>query len=288
LALAILKIVGSQPFLDMLTSMMGQIALFIENNTPMITQVIMALASAAQAALPIVLELLTKFGGFLTQFAVWIMGAITDGRFERWLRIAIEALKVIWGLVKALIGLFVALFSKLQSGGRDFLTIITNAINKFTAWVKSPEGQHALENMVKLAKLIAKAFEVALNFVIRMVERISKVVDAINWINNHIGNPLGKIGNVIQGLAGYSGGGVVPSDQVAMVHKGEPILDPANSVSQNRSILAQAGMLDVLQPQAPIVNVFIGAERLDQRIDYRVGVNDRNNARSLRTGPRST
>lgn len=273
-------------FSGMLTDFMLTLADFIRANAPMLAELMKALGAMASAALPVVKELLSKFGGFLGEFAAWIMGAITDGRFENWLRIGISALQVIWGLVKALIGLFTALFGSLQSGGKDFLKIITDAINKFTNWVKSPEGQHALENMVKLAKLIAQAFKVALGWVISMVNKLSKVIDAIEWINNHTGNPLGTLGNLLA-KAGYSGGGVVPEDQVAMVHKGEPILDPANSVARNRAILSQAGMLDVLEPQAPVVNVYIGNEKLDARTDYRIAQSNRVQARALSTGPRS-
>lgn len=283
----VLSLLADPKFAVMIQDFMLTLADFIRANAPMLKELIAAFGAAAQAALPIVLELLNKFGGFLLQFAAWIMGAITDGSFEKWLNDGIDALKTIWNLVKALIGLFSALFSKLKGDGKDFLNIITEAINNFTNWVKSPEGQHALENMGKLAKIIAEGLKIALGIVIHIAERISHVVDAINWINNHTGNPLGKVGKIVGGLAGYSGGGVVPRDQVAMVHKGEPILDPANPVAKNRAILSSAGMLDVLEPQATVVNVFIGNEQLDARTDYRIAQSNRRTARALATGPRS-
>lgn len=282
----ILQLFTDPAFNGMLTTFMLTLADFIRANSGVLVTLLNGLMAAASAALPVVQLFLGKFGEFLTQFAAWITGAITDGRFEEWLHIGIQALQVIWGLVKALINLFVALFARLQTGGRDFLTILTGAINKFTAWVKSPEGQHALENMVKLAKLIAKAFEVALDFVIQMVGKVSKLIDMINWVNNHIGNPLGAIGKAIQWAGSFSGGGVVPGDGLAMVHNNEAILDPANSTAKNRAILADAGMRDVMEPQAPVVNVFVGNEQLDARTDYRIARSNRVNARSLATGAR--
>jgi hypothetical protein len=283
----VLKLFANPAFNGMLTDFMLNVADFIRANSGILVQLISVLGSMATAALPVVTELLSKFGAFLTEFGTWIMGAISDGRFQSWLDTGVKALQVIWGLVKALIGLFAALFSKVQSGGRDFLTIITNAINKFTAWIKSPEGTHALDNMVKLAKLIASAFEVALGFVIQMVEKVSWLVDKINWINNHVGNPLGTLGKVAKWAGGFSGGGVVPFDGMAMVHNNEAILDPANSVAKNRAILADAGMRDVMEPQAPVVNVFVGNEQLDARTDYRIARSNRQVARTLATGPRS-
>lgn len=283
----VLKLFTDPAFNGVLVSFMLTLADFIRSNAGVLATLINGLMAAASAALPVVQLLLGKLNEFLVAFAGWIQGAITDGRFEEWLHIGIAALTVIWGLVKALINLFVALFARLQSGGRDFLTILTQAINKFTAWVKSPEGQHSLENMVKLAKLIAKAFEVALGFVIQMVNKVSWLIDKINWINNHIGNPLGAIGKFIQWAGGFSGGGVVPHDGLAMVHNNEAILDPANSTARNRAILAQAGMTDLLEPTAPVVNVFIGNEQLDARTDFRISRANQRTARSLSTGPRS-
>lgn len=284
---SIMRAFAQPEMINMIRDMLFTVADFIRTNSDVLVQLLVALGAMANAALPVVVELLNKFGDFLGEFAAWIMGAITDGRFEQWLRIGISALSVIWGLVKALIGLFAALFSRLQTGGKDFLTILTNAINRFTAWVKSPEGSHALENMVKLAKLIAKAFEIALGFVIQMVNKLSKIIDAINWINNHIGNPLGALGKAAQWAGGFAGGGIVPHDGLAMVHNNEAILDPANTISRNRAILADAGMRDVMQPEGTIVNVYVGNEQLDARTDYRITRANQRTARSLSTGARS-
>lgn len=281
----VLKVFQSPEFNGMLVDIMLQFADFIRANAGVLAQLIVALGAMAQAALPVVLVLLQKFTDFMLQFASWIMGAITDGRFEHWLQIGITALTTIWGLVKALIGLFVALFGKLQSGGNDFLKIITDAINKFTAWVKSPQGSHALENMVVLAKLIAKAFELALGYIINMVNKVSALIDMAKWLNDHTGI-FNVAGQLLKLGSSFSGGGVVPSDQVAMVHKGEPILDPANSVTRNRAILSQAGMLDVLEPQGTIVYVYVGNEQLDARTDYRIARSNQKNALALTGGVR--
>lgn len=284
----VLKLFSDPAFNGMLTEFMLNLADFIRANAGLLASLLNSLMQAASASLPVLLLLIQKFNDFLLAFGNWIMGAITDGRFKSWLDTGIAALTSIWGLVKALILLFAALFGRLQTGGRDFLAILTQAINKFTAWVKSPEGQHSLENMVKLAKLIASAFEVALGFIIQMVNKISWIVDKVNWINNHTGNPLGALGKAAKFLGGFSGGGIVPGDGIAMVHNNEAILDPANSPTRNRGILAEAGMLDLLEPQAPVVNVFIGNEQLDARTDFRIARSNRATATALRTGPRGT
>lgn len=282
----VLKLFADPAFVGMIQGFLFTVADFIRTHSDSFVALIRAMTALAEAALPVVLKLLEKFGEFLGEFAAWIVGAITDGRFEQWLKDGIAALQAIWGLVKALIGLFAALFSSIKDGGNDFLNIITGAINKFTAWVKSPQGQHALENMVVLAKLIAAAFEVALGLVINMVAKVSWLVDKIKWINDHTGNPLGAVGKALKFAGSFSGGGIVPADGLAMVHNNEAILDPANPDSRNRSILAEAGMLDLLEPQTTQVNVYIGNEQLDARTDYRIAQANRRTARTLSTGPR--
>jgi len=291
---SILHLVASRPVVEAMASMMGQIADFLERNSGVLVQVFAALGAAAQAALPIVLELLDKFSGFLTQFATWIMGAITDGSFERWLRTGIASLSSIWNLVKSLIGLFTTMFAKLNGDGRDFLKIITDAINRFTKWLRSPDGQTALENIGRLAKVAANVFAGALVTVQAILSVMNKIVKAWDWLSRHhlapalpssssAGGWLSNVAGTIQNS--FSGGGVVPQDQIAMVHAGEPILDPSNSVARNRSILADAGMLDVLST-TNVVNVYIGSERLTERIDYQIAQNNRGNARALASGPR--
>lgn len=280
----IMKFMQDPAFVSFLAELTGAVADAIVAFGPAMVAILQALAAASQAALPLVLTLIEKFGGFLIEFGKWLEGAISDGRFQKFLDDAIASAKSIWNLIKALIGLFSEMFAQTDEGGRRFLDKITQAVNKFTAWLKSPEGKKALENAVALANAFADAFAIALESVKTTLWVINRIMDAIRWIRN---NP---IGSALSGAAGiisdqFSGGGVVPRDEIALVHKGEPILDPANSVSQNRSILAEAGMLDVLEG-ATVVNVYLGTERLEERIDYRIGRNNRANATALKSGPR--
>lgn len=277
--------------LGAIIAIMDMIATFLANNSGVLADLFVALTIASQAALPMVLQLLQVFSTFLTDFGKWIQEAIADGRFEKWLKRAKDDLSAIWGLIKALIGLFAEMFGQTDEGGRKFLEKITTTLNKITTWMKSPEGKQAMKDLVTLAEDFADALEVALKFVRFILDGYLAIAAAIKWIRDH---PIGKVnvGKTLFGvggaIGGFSGGGVVPRDEVAIVHKGEPILDPANSVARNRAILADAGMLSVLEGRnQPVVNVYLGAERLDERIDYRVSRNNRDNANLLTSGARS-
>lgn len=288
IVLNIMRVVSSREALDGMASIMGQIAQFLDTNAGTIGQLIAAFGRAAEAMLPSLLQLFTTFSGFMSDFATWIEGAVTDGRFQHWLDVAIESAQSIWDLIKSLIGLLKEMFSQTDEGGRKFLDKVTAAINKFTEWLKSPQGQKALQNAVGLANAFADAFGIALDSIRTSLTIINKIVDAVKWIKN---NPIGKIftSGVQDMVPGFSGGGVVPRDEMAMVHRGEPILDPANSVARNRAILADAGMLDVLSQRGnTVVNVYLGTERLEARMDYRIAKSNQQMARTLSTGPRRT
>jgi hypothetical protein len=288
IALALMRVLTSREALDGMAAIMGALAQFLDQNSGVITDLITALGRAAVTALPIVMEMLNKLGEFLDEFAGWIEGAITDGRFEGWLNTAIESLKSIGGLIGSAIELFKTLFGMTDEEGRKFLDKISRALDKITAWLKSPEGIDAVRDLVSLANLFADALGIALQFLRLSLTTLHLIMEAFRWLNDH---PIGKvdIGKTLVGpLAFFSGGGVVPQDELAMVHKGEPILDPANSVSRNRAILANAGMLDTLSPQeSTVVNVYLGTERLDERVDYRIAKSNNRMANSLATGTRS-
>lgn len=283
----VLKFLSQRSSVQAISKMMGDIAKFLADNSDTLTLIFEGLLAASEAALPMVLKLIDKFNAFLTSFATWIQGAITDGRFQKWLDDAQKDLDAIWNLVSEILGLFKDLFVSLQSDGRDFLNMITDAIKQFRDWAKSKDGKQALEAMGVLAKVIASAFKEALHTVEKILTVVGKIYGLWKLIWG-IQQQSFSANTVLENhhQAQYSGGGVVPEDQIAMVHAGEPILDPANTVERNRSILAEAGMLDVLSAPTSVVNVYLGTERLTEMIDYRVARNNQLQARTLLAGPR--
>lgn len=296
----VITFLSSPEMQGFLATTLPQVASVISTMAPSIIALLSALTAAAAAATPLVTDMGNSFSGLLTKFASWLQTAINDGRFEKWLKTAKDDLNSIMGLVNSLINLFKTLFTNLDAGGRSFLDILTKGINKFTTWLQSDQGKKAMENMVALAKLFADAFSLALNYVTKVLQIVNLIVDAWKWVNGHslktpggdtkqgvkkLGSSIGEAASVAAGS--FSGGGIVPYDQLAIVHKGEPILDPANSLQRNRQILASAGMLDAIAGrQQPVVNVYIGDQRLDERIDFRVGAANRSTSRALLAGTR--
>lgn len=284
-----LRLLSSPAFTKFIDELFPSIARMIETMSPALMHLMSAMATATTAALPVVELLLGKLGGFIDRFATWIETTVADGRFQQFLDDAVASAGAIWDLIWALIGLFAEMFAQTDEGGRKFLEKITKAVNEFTKWLRSPDGKKALQDAVVLALVFAEAFRLALGFIRIIVTQLSNAFHKAVALLELIGiierkNPGATIHNR-QPANSFSGGGVVGYDQMAMVHKGEPILDPANSAERNRGILAEAGMLDLL-PQPTVTNVYVGNEKLAEYVDYRVGMSSRGSARSLTYGTR--
>lgn len=284
-----IALLDSPAFKRFVEELFPSVARMVETLADPLLNLMTALANATTAALPTVELLIGKLGGFIDSFATWLEGAITDGRFQKFLDDAIASAQAIWDLIKALIGLFAEMFSQTDEGGRKFLEKITAAINEFTKWLRSPDGKRALQDAVVLALAFATAFSVALGVIKVIVTELSRGIRLAYTLLALIGvieskEPERSIRNR-QPANTFSGGGVVGYDQMALVHKGEPILDPANSVERNRGILADAGMLDVLS-QPNTTTIYIGGEKLYQHIDYRVQQSQRATAKSITNGAR--
>jgi hypothetical protein len=286
-----INLLNTPAFTRFISELFPAVAGIVETMGPPTLRLLTALAAMATASLPTIGQLITRLGGFIESFAAWVEGAISDGRFQKFLNDAIASAQSIWNLVTALIALFAEMFTQTDAGGRSFLDKITEAVNKFTAWLRSPDGKRALQDAVVLALAFATAFGIALAIVRTIVSTLSNAIRKAYVILELIGvinrTPVTKTGTSLAhtDLGGYSGGGVVPYDQIAMVHKGEPILDPANSADKNRGILADAGMLDLLS-QPNVTNVYVGNEKLVEFVDYRVSTANSSNAKSIIYGSR--
>lgn len=287
----VLRLMQEPAFVRFIDELFPAIARMIETLSPPLTRLLSALTTATLAALPTVELLIGKLATFLDDFSKWIEDTVADGRFQQFLDDAIASATSIWNLIQALILLFAELFTQTDEGGRSFLEKITQAVNEFTKWLKSPDGKRALQDAVLLALVFAEAFKIALATIRVIVSVLASAIRKAAILLELLGVISGKQASIaprnngLQTATQYQGGGVVPHDQIAMVHKGEPILDPANSADKNRGILADAGMLDLLSTGTTVI-VNVGNQQFEEYIDYRVAQANRGNAKSMAYGTR--
>ena len=274
----VLRLLQTPAFTKFINELFPAVARIIETMSPALLHLLSALATATTAALPTVELLVGKLAGFIDKFATWIEETVADGRFQKFLDDAVKSAQSIWDLIKALILLFSELFTQTDEGGRSFLEKITEAVNEFTKWLRSPDGKRALEEAVVLALVFTVGVLAA------AIRSARDLLELLGIISGKQGSIAAR-NNGLQTANQYSGGGVVGYDQIAMVHKGEPILDPANSADKNRGILADAGMLDLLS-KSNVTNVYVGGEKLYEFIDYRIQTANASSATSISYGAR--
>lgn len=93
---------------------------------------------------------------------------------------------------------------------------------------------------------------------------------------------------------GYAGGGIAEQPTNALIAEAgyaEAVIpDPAVMPDRAMELSNKFGLTSLIASSLgalqPVVNVFIGAERLDQRVDYRIGLNNQMQALSMAQGVR--
>lgn len=294
----LLTLLDSPVFKQLLQDLFPATARIITSLSGPALKLIEAFAGAADKMLPTLEDLATKFGNMLAEFAIWLAGSIEDGSFQKFLDDAVASLTSIWALVKSLIKLFKDMFAQTNSDGRDFLDILTRAVNKFDNWINSPNGIQALQAAVDLAKLFAISLEIALLVAGAIFTIMGKIDTTLRDIIYSINILRGKGVTAVGGAAGaaatggfrvatqYATGGFTPDTGAtpAIVHPNEVII-PLTKPGRAAQLMQEAGLWNTGSDQRPI-NVYVGGKRLDEIVDYRIDRGSRGTALALSNGPR--
>ncbi len=113
----------------------------------------------------------------------------------------------------------------------------------------------------------------------------SKINDAISGINKGLANAFSVFGFNPPDIPFLAKGGVIDGPTLAVVgEKGPEAVVPLNNPSAAAAVLMRSGLAAML---APIVQVFIGSEKLEELAYRVVSSNNQAQATSLRHGPRT-
>lgn len=256
-----------------------------------------AFANMAQAAMPAFQTLIERLGGFLTSFADWINRSIENGAFQAFLDKALSTLTDVWNLIKAVIGLFAVLFAGTEAGGRTFLQLVTDAVNKLTAFFESEKGQRALLAMIDLAILFG-VYMTALYPILRLLanqlEIIASILRSIIRLISGIDiRKLGEakaIGGALNGYVGYASGGIITSPQLAMVGEGgaPEVIIPLNNPQRAQQLADQSGLSSMIGGQGNVTLIaYIGGEQVEAYVEKRIDSAFTNQSRALAYGART-
>lgn len=113
----------------------------------------------------------------------------------------------------------------------------------------------------------------------------SKINDAIGGINRGLANAFSLFGFNPPDIPFLAKGGVIDGPTLAVVgEKGPEAVVPLNNPSAAAAVLMRSGLASML---APVVQVFIGSEKLEELAYRVVSSNNQAQATSLRHGPRT-
>lgn len=212
---SIVAFASSPVVVDFVARLLAGVTEGISSSGPTVISFLNTLVMLANAALPIVGELMGEIGGSVRAFSEWATGAVKDGSFQTWVREAFETLGLVLNVGKEFFLLLVDMFALTDDSGQTFLEDVALAIKQLREFFQSPEGKEFIENMIVLAEdfgdiliwvvgivatligLFASAIEMA-DDLGEALERLAKRKDFLGFLARTF-TPIGILGFAAEG-----------------------------------------------------------------------------------------
>jgi phage-related protein len=186
--------------LKIINNVFATTARVIDAIAPGLQRVVEALFKIIDAGLPFIERFAKGFGDLLTKFADFLEQSTKTGAFNDFVEDAIRTFNELVDLVKALGGLFVALFSDADDEGRDFIQTITDMINDLAEFFRSAEGKKALDDLVSTVKEVGLALIAlgkVIQFAFRVLDGFFDLGVAVIKFFKDFGSAVGDIGSAV-------------------------------------------------------------------------------------------
>jgi phage-related protein len=141
-----------------------------------------AIASTTRAGLPFVDRLVNALGRALDTFSAFINKSIDSGAFNEFVEDAIQTVKELIDLTKALGGLLGTIFTGTEESGHDFIKTLTDITVKLDEFFKSAEGQQTLKDLVFLVKALGATLAgtvIVLEFLVQQFNNSLRLLDLL-------------------------------------------------------------------------------------------------------------
>lgn len=306
--LASVMSIGTSPvFKDLLRDLFGSgqtgeragaVARILDRLSPAITRLLDAFVRASDAGLPTVEKLFDSLARILESIANTTNEAIADGSFQEWLDDAVEIGGLLWDLLKELWNTLTTLFQGTKDEGKDFLRDIIEAIQDLNAWLESPEGRDALNELIRLAQTFLEILKLvigALGDVLAWLGRVDQTVDFIlGKLPKITGISSGGVASAIaagaRAVRGYAEGGIIAQPTFGLIGEAGPeAVVPLNNPQRAAEVMSAAGLLplgSMLDAGNMIVQVFLGTREITDILDTRVRKGLAATGRALAAGAR--
>lgn len=170
-------------------------AKIIDTIGPSIARVADSFIHLADAGLPFLETFSGKIADAGNKFAKFIENAIESGSFDEFVSDAVDTLKELVDLGKALGDLFVAMFANADDEGRDFIQVLTDAVQNLADFFKTAEGQESLQKFVDTVKqtglailAVVEVIQFLLSWNNAFINMWSDIIDAVKDAGIAIGS----------------------------------------------------------------------------------------------------
>lgn len=274
------------PVIEQIIGLLADFVAFGVNNPDAITGIanaILGLADAFAQAFqdPQVIASLAAI--------IAILGAIPP---ETWADIATAIIRMATalGIIGAAILYLVGIISSVENKIENFFKNLLGSTDKTAQGLKNKAaafkdaGKALIGAFLEgLKQFAGKVGDVA-GAIVSSIK--SKINDAIGGINRGLANAFSVFGFNPPDIPFLAKGGVITGPTLAVVgEKGPEAVVPLNNPSAAAAVLMRSGLAAML---APVVQVFIGSEKLEELAYRVVSNNNQAQATSLRHGPRTT
>lgn len=190
----------------------------IENLTGPLSDMFTSIFEAIKAAQPFIDRMFKGLAGGIQKFADWLSKAVEDGRFQKWLEDAFDVANKLWGLLKSVGKLIGAVFGDTADDGKDFLTTLTEIVDKWTEWFNSPEGKKAKEDAIQTMKDLVGAIKTLSGWLVTVGQWGQRIKDFFGGIPGALGDAASAVGGFFSDLwGGVKGAGTAVGDWFASV-----------------------------------------------------------------------
>lgn len=202
-------LLGSQSTIQVFRELFASTARIIDRLSPSFVVFADMLLSTVHEALPFIERLAAAFGRALDTFSAFVNKSIETGEFDAFIEDAITTVKELIDLAKELGALIGTIFGGTEDAGHDFIKSLTEMTVKLNDFLKSADGQDALQILVFSVKTLGIVLQGSLDILIFFFRVFKNMMATLETIGRGfvsfvttIGEWLGKIPEIVTTFIG--------------------------------------------------------------------------------------
>lgn len=261
-----------------------------------------ALAGIASESAPTLEMIIGKFASMIADFAGFLQGSIEDDSFQKFLDGFVKAFDKLVELGKSGLNLIDSILGspEVKASAEEFFNFLIDTINELADFFRSDVGKKSLQGMIDLAGVLVVVLEsviLVVGVLAALFHDMLQTVKAIiinlakaGLIENVTMTGIRKLPNRNEGGSptGHATGGIFDSEHVARIAEGgrREVVIPMTDRNRAMELADRSGLTSMINNNDTVVNVYIGDEQIQARVDKRVAMGIKGLTGAMRYGPR--